>query len=206
MGHRCSQNFYFCWKWREGFFRLGKNLKKISVPKTLWREGTLWIPASSANIRNFFSFIARFEHMYPCILDRGKLLFYRNLAKKIARQRIPCGVVMTPSLSPIALLQIGWLQVVVWVNGIQETQERAFQERVAHFSSHMDLFRSRKKFSTTYSIVSFFVFLPTFSWQFQVSQKLSHTIFIKFCTVILHPKGPLRAQRHQNCMTGMWET
>ena len=32
------------------------------------------------------------------------------------------------------------------------------------------------------------------------------TIFTKFCTVILHPKGPLREQRHQNRMAGMCET
>ena len=31
------------------------------------------------------------------------------------------------------------------------------------------------------------------------------TIFIKFCTVILRPKGPLHAQRHRNCLTGIWE-
>ena len=36
--------------------------------------------------------------------------------------------------------------------------------------------------------------------------KTVHTIFIKFCTVILHPKGPLRAQWHQNRMTGIWVT
>ena len=33
--------------------------------------------------------------------------------------------------------------------------------------------------------------------------KTVHTIFIKFCTVILHPKGPLRVQWHQNRMTGL---
>ena len=33
--------------------------------------------------------------------------------------------------------------------------------------------------------------------------KTVHTIFTKFCTVILHPKGPLRVQRHQNCMAGI---
>ena len=33
-------------------------------------------------------------------------------------------------------------------------------------------------------------FLPTFSWKFQISQKLSIRFFTKFCTVILHPKGP----------------
>ena len=46
-------------------------------------------------------------------------------------------------------------------------------------------------------------FLPTFHENFS---KTVHTIFIKFCTVILHPKEPLRAQWHQNCMTGMSET
>ena len=29
---------------------------------------------------------------------------------------------------------------------------------------------------------------------------------MKICTVILHPKRPLRVQRHQNRMTGMRET
>ena len=36
--------------------------------------------------------------------------------------------------------------------------------------------------------------------------KTVHTIFTKFCTTNLHPKGPLRVQRHQNCKAGMWET
>ena len=38
---------------------------------------------------------------------------------------------------------------------------------------------------------------------FKKFSKTVHTILMKFCTVIMHPKGPLRAQRHQNCMTGM---
>ena len=61
------------------------------------------------------------------------------------------------------------------------------------------IFRSRKKFSTTYAIVSFF--LCFFSRPFMKISNFSktvHTIIIKLCTVILHPKGPLHAQRHQN--------
>ena len=68
-------------------------------------------------------------------------------------------------------------------------------------------FRWRKKFLTTYAIVSFscsffsrpFMKISNFS-------KTFHTILIKFCTVILHPKRPLRAQTHQNRTTGMLET
>ena len=33
--------------------------------------------------------------------------------------------------------------------------------------------------------------------------KTIHTIFIKLCTFILHPNGPLRARWHQNRVTGM---
>ena len=43
---------------------------------------------------------------------------------------------------------------------------------------------------------SFFDFFSIFSISV-------HTIFTKSCTVILHPKEPLRAQRHQNRSTGM---
>ena len=67
-------------------------------------------------------------------------------------------------------------------------------------SSNSLLFRSRKKFSTTYAIV---FFSPDLFKKISNFSKTVHTIFIKFCTVILHPKGPLRAQRHQNRMTGM---
>ena len=58
------------------------------------------------------------------------------------------------------------------------------------------IFRSRKKFSTTYAIVLFFS--PDLFMKISNFSKTVHTIFTKFCTVILHPKGPLRAQRHQN--------
>ena len=62
-----------------------------------------------------------------------------------------------------------------------------------YLTNLISFFRSRKKFPTTYAIVLFFFvfFLPV------------NTIFTKFCTVILHPKGPQRAQRHQNRMVGM---
>ena len=67
------------------------------------------------------------------------------------------------------------------------------------------LFRSRKKFSTTYAIVLFFFvfFSPDLFMKISNFSKTVHTIFTKFCTVILHPKGPLRVQRHQNRMAGM---
>ena len=70
----------------------------------------------------------------------------------------------------------------------------------------LSVFRSPKNFSTTYQIVFFcFFFSRPFQENFKFL-KTVHTIFIKLCTVILHPKGPLRAQRHQNRKTGMWET
>ena len=53
----------------------------------------------------------------------------------------------------------------------------------------------------------FFVFFsPDLFMKISNFSKNVHTIFTKFCTVILHPKGPLRVQRHQNRMAGMWET
>ena len=41
---------------------------------------------------------------------------------------------------------------------------------------------------------------------FSIFSKTVHTIQTNVCTVILHPKGPLYAQKHQNRMTGMLET
>ena len=63
-------------------------------------------------------------------------------------------------------------------------------------------FRSRKKFSTTYAIVLFF-FSPDLFMKISNFSKTVHTIFTKFCTVILHPKRPQRVQRHQNRMAWM---
>ena len=50
-------------------------------------------------------------------------------------------------------------------------------------------FRSRKKFSTTYAIVLFF-FLPTFSWKFQISQKLSIRFSRNFAQSFHTQRGP----------------
>ena len=62
------------------------------------------------------------------------------------------------------------------------------------------IFRSRIKFSTTYAIVLFF-----FSRPFHENFKfLKNSIrFSRNFAVILHPKGPLRVQRHQNRMAWM---
>ena len=54
-----------------------------------------------------------------------------------------------------------------------------------------NVFRSRKKFSTTYAIVSFFS--PDLFMKISNFSKTVNTIFIKFWTVILHPKGSLCA-------------
>ena len=51
------------------------------------------------------------------------------------------------------------------------------------------IFRSRKKFSTTYAIVLFF-FLPTFSWKFQISQKLSIRFSRNFAQSFYTQRGP----------------
>ena len=51
-----------------------------------------------------------------------------------------------------------------------------------------------------------FFFSPDLFMKISNFSKTVHTIFTKCCTVILHPKGPLRVQRHQNRMAGMWET
>ena len=67
------------------------------------------------------------------------------------------------------------------------------------------VFRRRKKNSTIYAIVSFFS--PSISMKISNFSKTLHTIRTKFSTtVIIHPKGPLRAQWHQNRTAGMWET
>ena len=51
------------------------------------------------------------------------------------------------------------------------------------------IFRSRKKFSTTYAIVSFFVFFsPDLFMKISNFSKTVHTIFIKFCSHST-PKG-----------------
>ena len=49
-------------------------------------------------------------------------------------------------------------------------------------------------------------FSPDLFMKISNFSKTVHTIFINFCTVTLHPKGPLRAQWHQNRMAGMSET
>ena len=72
------------------------------------------------------------------------------------------------------------------------------QESYDRRQSTISIFESRKNFRL-YAIV-FFLSRPIHeNFKFLKLQ----TIFIKFCTVILHPKGPLRARRHQNRMTGM---
>ena len=48
-----------------------------------------------------------------------------------------------------------------------------------------------------------FFFSPDLLIKISNFSKTVHTIFVKFCRVILHPNGRLRAQRHQNRMTGM---
>ena len=64
-------------------------------------------------------------------------------------------------------------------------------------------FRSWKKFD---NLCNRIFFSPDLFMKISNFSKTVHTNFIKFCTVILHPKGPLRAQRHQNPMTEMLET
>ena len=54
--------------------------------------------------------------------------------------------------------------------------------------------------------IRFCFFSPDLFMKISNFSKTVHTIFTKFCTVILHPKGPLRVQRHQNRMAWMWET
>ena len=69
------------------------------------------------------------------------------------------------------------------------------------------LFRSRKIFRLLMQSCRFFCFF--FSRPFNENFKFLKTcptIFIKFSTVIIHPKGPLRAQWYQNRITGMCET
>ena len=46
-------------------------------------------------------------------------------------------------------------------------------------------------------------FSPDLFMKISNFSKTVHTIFTKFCTVSLHPKGPLRVQRHQNRMAWM---
>ena len=55
-----------------------------------------------------------------------------------------------------------------------------------------------KKFDYLSIRVNFFVFFsPDFSMKISNFSKTVHTISIRFCRVIIHPKGPLHAQRHQ---------
>ena len=66
-------------------------------------------------------------------------------------------------------------------------------------------YESEKIFDYLCNRVVFFCcfFSPDFFMKISNFSKTVHTIFTKFCTVILHPKGPLRVQRHQNRMAGM---
>ena len=56
-------------------------------------------------------------------------------------------------------------------------------------------------FSTTYAIVS--GFSADLSRNISNFSKTVHTIFMENCTVIMHTKGSLRAQKRQNRIVGI---
>ena len=72
------------------------------------------------------------------------------------------------------------------------TYETVFDEAVFQESEKFfDHLRNRAVF-----------FSPDLFMKISNFSKTVHTIFTKLCTVILHPNGPLRVQRHQNRITG----
>ena len=74
-------------------------------------------------------------------------------------------------------------------------------EHKSKYAQSQLVFGSRKKFSTTYAIVTFFS--PDLPMKMSNFSKSVHTISIEFCTVIIHPKVLLRAQLFQNFITGI---
>ena len=123
------------------------------------------------------------------------------------------------NISTVILYTIVWSMCAISINSYNWNWSETEGKRPKPTPlPHMRLwfFRSRKKFSTTYAIVLFFrsrekfsttyaivFFSPDLFMKISNFSKTVHTIFTKFCTVILHPKGPLRVQRHQNRMAGM---
>ena len=72
------------------------------------------------------------------------------------------------------------------------------------FLNAIYFYESEKIFDYLCNRAVFFCFFsPDLFMKISNFSKTVHTIFTKFCTVILHPKGPLRVQRHQNRMAGM---
>ena len=61
------------------------------------------------------------------------------------------------------------------------------------------LLASRRKFRESF-------FSPDFSMKMSIFSETFQTIFMKYCKVILHPKGPPRVKKHENRMNGMWAT
>ena len=70
------------------------------------------------------------------------------------------------------------------------------------FSLHSFLVVGKKFYAILMQSCRFF-FSPDLFMKISNFSKTVHTIVIKFCKVILHPKEHLRAQRHFNRMTGI---
>ena len=87
---------------------------------------------------------------------------------------------------------------IVWLGCEKQPKLAQKWSKKGHFST------SEKKTSAdSFTAHAALVFSPDLFMKISNFSKTVHTIFTKFCTVILHPKGPLRVQRHQNRMAGM---
>ena len=78
---------------------------------------------------------------------------------------------------------------------------RALLTRKAPNKKHLRLLGIGKKFRLLMQSCRFFS--PNILMKISNFSKTVHTIFIKFCTVILHLKGVLCAHKHRNRMTGI---
>ena len=93
-----------------------------------------------------------------------------------------------------------WYKIWIWVFVFTKTRENSsqcFRQPFKNSSNDVWLpskfFKSPKLLPITHAIVSFFL-SPDLSMKISNFSKTVYTIFLKFCTVIQHPKGPVCAK------------
>ena len=128
-------------------------------------------------------------------------IIFKVIFRLVSNQWLDNAIARTES--DLKSTKLDWASAVKNLKDVEEeiTTLEAFKKALFWFLG------VGKKFRLLMQSCRFFVFFsPNLSMKMANFSKTVLTIFIKFCTVILHPKRPLRAQRHQNCMTRMSET